>query len=271
MRQFWWALKLARERTDPHPRGVLMSSAEMVSSPVVLIEGSQGRLNELARRIRLQGGEPVVATGFDEATSLIPQPDARMSIAAVLVDASLASRSLKKEVTQLRQTARGLELFFLAVGEPAAPAVRKKLRQAGIRCALWEPFDDATLRFQLNRAWNADRDDHKRANPRIPTYLHAQIGGGQRVKDGFVYSLSIQGAFVETPRASMAGATVPLAIRLPGCFIETTGRVVFANVPGNLQRPNLPLGMAVRFEELDSATSKKLKAYVKERGSELEV
>jgi hypothetical protein len=241
------------------------------SNPVVLIEGSPGRLNELARRIRLQGAEPIVAAGTAEAGSLLPEPGADSSIAAVLIDASLAGRGLKKDLQRLRAAARGLELFFLAVGETPEPAVRKKLRSAGIRYSLWDSFDDATLRFQLNRAWNADRDDHKRSNPRIPTYLHAQVGGGQRVKDGVVYSLSIQGAFIETPRASMAGASVELAVRLPTCFIETKARVVFANVPGNLQRPNLPLGMAVRFESLDAQTSKKLKAYVKDRLAQLEV
>lgn len=242
-----------------------------LSNPVLLVEAAPGRLADLARRIRLQGAEPIVAVGTEEAGSLLPRPGAEVGIAAVLIDGSLASRGLKKELQRLRAAAGGLELFCLVVGEPAETSARKQLRAAGIRYALWEPFDDATLRFQLNRAWNADRDDHKRANPRIPTYLHAQVGGAQRVKDGMVYSLSIQGAFIETPRASMAGASVELAIRLPGCFIETRARVVFANVPGNLQRPNLPLGMAVRFESLDSQTSKKLKAYVKERLARLEV
>ncbi len=242
-----------------------------VTSPVVLIEGSAGRLHELARRIRLQGAEPIVAQGTTEAGVLIPEPGPDGGVAAVLLDVELAGRNLKKDLQRLRSAAGSQELFFVAVGEAPATSARKKLRSAGVRCALWEPFDDATLRFQLNRAWNADRDDHKRQSPRIPTYLHAQVGGGQRVKDGVVYSLSVQGAFIEAPRASMAGASVELAIRLPGCFIETRGRVVFANVPGNLQRPNLPLGMAVRFEKLDTATTKQLKSYVKDRLAQLEV
>jgi hypothetical protein len=240
-----------------------------VANPVMLIEGFPGQFNDLARRIRLQGAEPVMADGLADATNLMPIGE--QGVAAVLLDAGLASRALKKEVSRLRAAAGSLELFLLAVGQPASSAGRKKLRAAGIRYALWEPFDDAVLRFQLNRAWNADRDDHKRASPRIPTYLHAQIGGTQRVKDGVVYSLSLQGAFVETSRASMSGAVVDIAIRLPGCFIETKARVVFANVPGNLQRPNLPLGMAVRFERLDSDTERKLKSYVKDRMAQLEV
>jgi hypothetical protein len=235
----------------------------------MLIEATPGRLNEVARRIRLQGAEPIIACGTAEAMGLLP--DADLGIAAVLVDADLASRSLKKELNRLQSAAGSLELYYLAVGEEPTNANRKKLRSAGVRSALWEPFDDAMLRFQLNRAWNADRDDHKRAHPRIPTYLHSQIGGGSRVKDGVVYSLSIQGAFIETPRASMAGAIVDIAIRLPNCFVETKARVVFANVPGNLQRPNLPLGMAVRFEELDGQASKKLKTYVRDRLAKLEV
>jgi hypothetical protein len=246
-----------------------MSASGSLSNPVLLIEATPGRLNEVARRIRLQGAAPQIASGAAEAADLLPGGD--LGVAAVLVDAALASRTLKKDLGRLQTAAGGLELYYVAVGEEPGNPARKKLRAAGIRSALWEPFDDATLRFQLNRAWNADRDDHKRAHPRIPTYLHAQIGGGQRVKDGVVYSLSVQGAFIETPRASMSGAVVEVAIRLPNCFVETKARVVFANVPGNLQRPNLPLGMAVRFEELDPQASRKLKAYVKERLARLEV
>ena len=69
----------------------------------------------------------------------------------------------------------------------------------------------------------------------------------------------------------MAGAIVDVAIRLPNCFVETKARVVFSNVPGNLVRPNLPLGMAVRFEALCTESAQKLKAYVKERLARLEV
>jgi hypothetical protein len=238
-------------------------------NPVVLIEAEPGRLNDVARRVRLQGAEPIQACGCAEAANLLPPPD--LGTTAVLIDIALASRSLKKDLARLRLAAAGPDLFSLAVGAPPTSRVRKQLRSAGLQFALWEPFDDATLRFQLNRAWNADQDDHKRAHPRIPTYLHARIGSGARVKDGVVYSLSHEGAFLETPRATMAGAVVDLAIQLPTCLIETQAQVIFANVPGNLQRPNLSLGMAVHFEGLDPPTSKKVKSFIKRRLSELEI
>lgn len=238
-------------------------------NPVMLVEGAPGRLNDLARRIRLQGAEPLVSTTIDDAMAHFPL--GRHDSVAVVLDASLASRSLKKDLARFALVSDAMGIFYLATGDPPRPRDRRRLRQAGVQFALWNPFDDATLRFQLNRAWNQNRDDHKRKSPRIPTYLHAQIGGTQRVKDGVVYTMSRDGAFIETARASMAGATVEIAIRLPECFISTVARVVFANVPGNLQRPNLPLGMAVRFESLDAKASRQLRSYVKQRVAELQV
>ena len=237
--------------------------------PVVLLEGAPGEFNDLARRIRLQGAEPLLAGNLGEVAELLP--DGEDCVTAVLISTTLASRSLKKELAKLRTQVPGHEFYFMAVGDPPSSSQRKRLRSAGVRLALWHPFDDTTLRFQLNRTWNANLDGHKRNAPRIPTYLHAQIGGAQRLKDGVVYSLSTTGAFIETPRAAMTGASMELAISLPGCFIKVASRVAFANVPGNLERPNLPLGMGVRFEELDKDDQKRLKAYVKQRLAELEV
>ena len=71
--------------------------------------------------------------------------------------------------------------------------------------------------------------------------------------------------------ASMDGAQLEVELRLPEGPIRVKSTVIYANVPGNLQRPNLPLGMAVRFEKLDGPTSKQLKRYVKTRCAGLTV
>ena len=244
-----------------------MSEGVADSSPTVLIEDQEGALSNVARRIRLQGGEPYQVSSADEAATLLPR--SHHDVAAILIDSSLASRGLKKDLSRLRTAADALQLCFVAVGDRPEPGLCKKLRAAGVKLALWSPFDDTTLRFQLNRAWHGDRDTHKRQSPRIPTFLHVQIESGQRAKDGVVYSLSVEGAFIETQRVSMVGANVELAIRLPSCLLKARAGVAFANVPGNLQRPNLPMGMGVVFETLDDATTKHLKRYVKERLAEL--
>ena len=69
----------------------------------------------------------------------------------------------------------------------------------------------------------------------------------------------------------MSGAKIGIQLRLPDQEISTRGEVIFCNVPGNLQRPNLPLGMGVRFDDLDRQSQKAILAYVQLRLAELEV
>ena len=105
----------------------------------------------------------------------------------------------------------------------------------------------------------------------MPTYLLARVFQGDRHKDAVVYSLSEGGSFLETPRASMEGALIEVELKLPGHPIRLPAEVVFANVPGNLQRPNLPLGMGVRFTNNQSADADALHDYVMQRFEQLEV
>ena len=160
---------------------------------------------------------------------------------------------------------------MVSVGKPPTDDERKKLRAAGLQLSLWEPYDDGTLRFQLNRALGGDRDHHGRLHKRVPTYLLARIFVGPRTKDAVVYSLSEGGAFLETPRASMDGAKVDIELRLPANHIRVRGMVIFSNVPGNLQRPNLPMGMGIRFETVAAEEAALIREYVKTRLSELDV
>jgi hypothetical protein len=53
--------------------------------------------------------------------------------------------------------------------------------------------------------------------------------------------------------------------------IEIEGVVVFANVPGNLQRPNLPLGMGVRFDAMPDSVRRVIAAFIQQRMDSLEV
>ncbi len=69
----------------------------------------------------------------------------------------------------------------------------------------------------------------------------------------------------------MDRARLRLIFELKDRELEFDGVVAYSNVPGNLQRPNLPMGMGVRFEEVDNATAKHLKSYVKGKLAQLEV
>jgi hypothetical protein len=69
----------------------------------------------------------------------------------------------------------------------------------------------------------------------------------------------------------MSGAEVEVELLLPDTTVTLAGSVAFANVPGNLQRPNLPLGMGVHFHEPSATERNVVVGYVESRLAQLEV
>jgi hypothetical protein len=104
------------------------------------------------------------------------------------------------------------------------------------------------LRFQLNRSLASPEQESVRRDQRAPTDWRARILGGGREKEAFVYSVSPGGAFLATPRPSMRGTHVSVVLPLPAGNVSLDGRVLYTNVPGNLQRADLPVGMGVAFD-----------------------
>ena len=246
-----------------------MDDCTEIPSQVLLIEGVLGSQDALARRILALGINPLQVAGPEQAKNALGEHYTQAT--AILVCTDLPIKNLKRQLRKLRKAGPASGLLFVSMGKAPPSQERKKLRAAGLKLALWEPYDDATLRYQLNRAVNGDRDDHKRADPRAPTDLAVRILVADRAKQAMLYSLSAGGAFLQTTRASMNGAQIEIELQLPEGPVSTRGEVIFSNVPGNLQRPNLPLGMGVRFDDLDNPTRNKIQSYVKQRLSQLEV
>ncbi|MCG8591558.1 MAG: PilZ domain-containing protein [Proteobacteria bacterium] len=242
-----------------------MSSSSRVL--VLALQDSECPMTELVGRVRGVGLAPVPAHDFEMALRVVGEGE--NPITAGLLPSDFPANQIRDGVRQLLK-AGSPKLQFVAVGPALARDERRRWRKAGVKLALWEPFDDGTLRFQLNRAL-ATGLAIPRGQQRVPTVLLATIEVGGRKKDAVVYSLSRSGAFLETPRASPAGAEVQVEIRLPSGPVESVADVVFSNVPGNLQRPNLPMGMAVRFRAPSSRASRALRSYVKERVAALEM
>ncbi len=147
------------------------------------------------------------------------------------------------------------EVRIRAAGDGLRQAAGRECTQSastvGVVLALWDGYDERILRFQLNRLVSGEQISAARTSRRAPTQAPTRMLVGGREKHGTLYSLSEGGCFIETPRASMDGARLRTLFELDGEHFELDGTVAFANVPGNLQRPNLPLGMGVRFDSAD--------------------
>jgi len=159
----------------------------------------------------------------------------------------------------------------MAYGKIPDPKQAKLLRGAGVLLALWEGYDEGMLRFQLNRLVAGDTMPAVRGSRRAPTHTPIRVLVGGREKSGVLYSLSEGGCFIESPRASMDGARLKLLFELDQDAFELDGVVVFANVPGNLQRPNLPLGMGIRFQNVGSGALERIQQFIQDRLNALEV
>jgi hypothetical protein len=138
------------------------------------------------------------------------------------------------------------------------------LRAAGVRYALSDPFTEEELRFVLNEASHLRRPDTPRIDARVPTSLRARVVTKTGERLALVCNLSLTGAYLATPRPALRGGRVELELPLPEGDVRIEAEVLWNNVPGNLQRPNAPVGMGVRFAELPSDVASVLRAYIEE-------
>lgn len=225
---------------------------------ILVLESTRERADVLVSRVRALGGyRPVAAKSPEQATRLAEDP--RFAARAGLIAPDFPVTDLPRALDALRTAAGARRLRFVAVGQRPSPDALVRLRDAGVDLALWEPWDDGRLRFQLNRALAAPDQESVRRDQRAPTDWRARIQGGAGEKEALVYSLSPGGAFLATPRPSMRGARVSVVLPLPAGNLALEGRVVYTNVPGNLQRPELPVGMGVEFDAPSNEAERELR------------
>jgi DNA-binding response OmpR family regulator len=216
------------------------------SQTILLLDGFEVALGTLTDRLRALQHRAIRARTADEAVQLAHGN----AVGAVVLPSDLRLGDVAALVRALRSCPTGASMTFLSAGPEPRPDARDDLREIGVRIALWEPFDGALLRYQINRALASMAGRRPRAALRVPCNVPARARTGEREKPGRVYTLSERGLFFETPRASMRGVDVALELRIGAQVLPAQGRVALSNVPGNLRDPRLPVGIGVRFTEI---------------------
>lgn len=234
---------------------------------ILMIEHEASTTETLATRLVRLGVEPIRVPDLAEAIAAVKSR--QYAFGAVLLPSDLPGKLVRKAMKSMRR--REPMLPAMAYGKKPDERQAAALRAAGVLLALWDGYDETVLRFQLNRLVAGDASSADRGARRVPTHLPVRIQVGGREKVGMLYSLSQGGCFIETPRASMDGARLRVLVTLGETPLELDGLVVFANVPGNLQRPNLPLGMGVRFVDLPAEAGCTISDFVQARHHALEV
>lgn len=226
----------------------------------MLLLGFGPRRHALAGRIFLLGPRAAFAETPVEALPIVRE----RPIAAALVSSEPTFDPRARAFRELRGAAQGGPLPLVVCGPRPDGAALDAFRRAGAALALFEPFSHGELRFVLNRACHR-LEKEERSDVRVPTDLVGSSESGTGRKPVSVYNVSVGGAFLETLRPTAVGGRLMLEISLAGRTLRVKALVVSANVPGNLQRPNLPMGMGVKFLDLRPEDARALAAYVEER------
>lgn len=238
---------------------------------VLVVDAGGHPLEPLGKRLASLGYAVVRAKTGAEARAALT--DARRAIGAVAIPPDPPTLDLGRTLRSL--TGPDEARTLVVCGPRPEEAARARLRDAGARLALFEPWDDATIRFQVNRALAGDVADRpERRALRVPVEWPVEVRSGRRGRPARLVCLSARGAFLETARPalrkSLVHVTLPIA-PLGGERLRLACEVVSTNVPGNLRRGNLPLGMGVRFLGLCDETARVLERFTAERARELSV
>jgi hypothetical protein len=241
-----------------------------------LVYGFGGALGELGVRVRQLGYDAIVEDDPRVAAARLARNDE--PVRAALIPAAFPVAQRGGELDQLERAASAGGMCFVAVGERPGEAAERRLREKNVRLCLWSPFHERELRFVLNRAFFdpernfLGRDKNKvRHELRAPTSLGARIVVSGREKPALVYNLSVGGCYLETLRPTLVGSALEVVLPLPDGEFRVAGRVVLTNVPGNLERANLPRGMAIEFLRLTPESREAIQHYVLDRARTYEL
>jgi len=229
----------------------------------VLLFGFGKAHDELAGRIVLLGYRALRASQVDDVLQLISRQVQPVRVLMFHSTAPFENRA--QDLRAMAERAGALGLRTIVSGPQPELAEMAALKRDGVKYCLWKGFNDAELRFVLNTClYDETRGQHRPA-ARVPANVVVRVKSGAGDKAGMISNLSPTGAFIETQRPSMPGGRVTLTIEFPDGAVSIPASVVFANVPGNLQRPNAPLGMGVRFAPGAPEAAARVAKYARER------
>ncbi|MBW2286426.1 MAG: PilZ domain-containing protein [Deltaproteobacteria bacterium] len=190
---------------------------------------------------------------------------------AAVLSTELDPDAFEEALDVVCRLAAGRPLSLLPYGAPLPHPERLHLRDGDVALPIYEPLDPSALRFQVNRAIAPiaapDRGAH-----RAPIELEVLLKIGMRSRMSRVYTLSSRGAFLLLDRPLRPGRRVYLEVPVGGAnHPRASGRVMFVNRVNAPAYPDLPAGVALRFDRVDAIAACAIDHLVERRLSALEI
>ena len=229
---------------------------------MLIVDDEKNALAELPLRILRIGVDVFYATGGEEAWLLAHDEAPRIRV--VLFPPSIDFDQISDVVDCLRSRASEVSRTLVVAGPQPDETTRELLRKGGVELALWEPYDESALRRVLGNALTVQNHSDSREASRFPTTLLARAFSGIHRKDLIVSTLSLRGAFLETPFPFLPETRITLELALPDGQLLTKATVVCSRAERESAAPGRPLGMGVAFADLDPALEERLRSFLAE-------
>jgi hypothetical protein len=189
---------------------------------------------------------------------------------AAVLSTELDPDAFDEMLEVVSRLAAGRPFSLLPYGAALAHPERLRIRDGDVALPIYEPLDPSALRFQVNRAIapisSPDRGAH-----RAPIELEMLLKIGMRTRMSRVYTLSSRGAFLLLDRPLRPGRRVDLEVPVGGAIHpRASGRVTFVNRVNAPAHPDLPPGIALRFDRVDAIAACAIDHLVERRLSALE-
>ncbi|UCE86202.1 MAG: PilZ domain-containing protein [Deltaproteobacteria bacterium] len=219
----------------------------------LILDDEHNSLGAVALRLLRLGIDTSYAKDRDEAFLWAQQEAER--IRAILFPPSVDVGEVMTLATQISARSQAEPPNPIVIGQrPAEPQI-DGLRKGGVLWALWEPYDESSLRWVVNEAMAPSDAGSTRQEPRVPTTFLGKTWYRTHRKDVVVSSLSIRGAYLETPNPFWEGIELTVEIPLPDGPLVTKATVRY-------QTEGRTSGMGVAFAPLDLEKEMRLQSYV---------
>jgi hypothetical protein len=221
----------------------------------LIFDDEKSALGTVALRLLRLGIDTSYAKDPDEAFLWAQQEAGR--IRAILFAPGIDIHDVMTLATQVATRAQMEPPNLIVIGARPEDEVVDRLRKGGVQWALWEPYDESALRWVVNEAMAPAEATGSRQEPRVPTTFLGKTWYRTNRKDVVISSLSVGGAFLESPNPFWEGIELTLEIPLPGGPLVTKATVRYQTEGRNS-------GMGVTFAGLDLDKQMRLESYVQE-------
>jgi hypothetical protein len=228
----------------------------------LIVDSDDHDLAELPLRILRIGVDVFYARNWEEGLLLARQESSRIRV--LMFPPSVDFDQIRSVFDCLRSSACDTPRTLVVVGHRPDEPERARLREGGVELALWEPFDESALRQVLFDALTVQDRPNTRRVPRFPTTLMARAFSGIRRRDVIVSTLSVQGAFLETPSPFLEATQITLEAALPDGPLLTKATVIYARTASEPRPAAHPPGMGIVFTDLDPAAEARLERLLAE-------